>query len=589
MTVDDNQTSDALPNLTDTLNLNAEEPTEEALRKAIKLQEALFEGSRDGIFISDAESNFVAVNSAASELTGYNKEELLQMGIPDLHDEPDLKAFHQFHSRIMNGEKILSRAKILRKDGEKIDVEFSNSRIIIENTPYMHTTARDITERTETKKELQKSQETFHAFINSTPDLAFLKDDNLAYVMVNDAYLDFLGKDSREQVLGKTDFEILLEQLAKSCRESDQKAINEGKSVTVEEESDGQKFETRKFPVQLDNETIGVGGIIRSITERKRVEKALKKERKKLKQLHDAVDKLQKQDTEEEVMETAVDTAENILGFEICALDMVEEEFLVTKALSTDLSSDKTDKFKIGEGIAGKTFQNNETIWANDVKNHPEAKPTSSEYKSFISVPISDLGVFQVVSREVGAFTERDVELAEILAKHLSEELQRGRLEKELRQQAIKDPLTGLYNRRYFAETLQKEAQQAKRYDKSLAFIMTDINKFKEINDEYSHQIGDKVLQELADLLKENLRGSDTIIRYGGDEFLVMLPETREEAKHSLARLQKEISRWNKQCNLVDRDIEMAMGAACWRPDQDRDVEEALQEADKLMYQDKQR
>ncbi|RMG51895.1 MAG: PAS domain S-box protein, partial [Acidobacteria bacterium] len=130
--------------------------TKEELQQALQWYETIFEGSLQAIFISDAQARFIAVNRAACELTGYAKEELLSMRIPDLHDPEDLTAYRQFHQRIMAGEDIVSEARIRRKDGRKIDVEFHNRRIIIAGTPYMYTGARDITDVKERMAEIHR-------------------------------------------------------------------------------------------------------------------------------------------------------------------------------------------------------------------------------------------------------------------------------------------------------------------------------------------------------------------------------------------------------------------------------------------------
>ncbi|MBS3789179.1 GGDEF domain-containing protein, partial [Candidatus Bipolaricaulota bacterium] len=180
-----------------------------------------------------------------------------------------------------------------------------------------------------------------------------------------------------------------------------------------------------------------------------------------------------------------------------------------------------------------------------------------------------------------------DIELAEILAGHLSEEVKRIRLEEELKEQAIRDPLTELYNRRYFNETLKKEVKKSERYSRPLAFLMIDVNRFKEINDRYSHQTGDEVLREVAGLLEDNVRDSDTVVRYGGDEFLIMLPETDGESSYTVTRLREKLEEWNRDSDLLDFPLTLAIGSAHWSPEQDRDVEEALKEADQKMYEDK--
>jgi len=133
---------------------------ERKLKVSEERYRSIFEGSRDAIFISGEDSHFVQVNEAASILTGYSKKELLGMSITGLHESRDLHAYRLFSHRVMSGEQITSEAKILRKDGIKIDTEFSNRRIEIGAISYMHTVARDITERkrTEEDKELLQAQ-----------------------------------------------------------------------------------------------------------------------------------------------------------------------------------------------------------------------------------------------------------------------------------------------------------------------------------------------------------------------------------------------------------------------------------------------
>ncbi|MFI5120439.1 MAG: PAS domain S-box protein [Thermoanaerobaculia bacterium] len=128
------------------------------LEEALAWQRQIFEGSRDAVFVSDEEARFVAVNQAAAELTGYSQMELLGMGIPDLHEEPDLAAYRAFHERILGGEQILSEAPIRKKDGSKVAVEFNNRLVTIGGRRFMHTGGRDVTARLQLEAQLRQAQ-----------------------------------------------------------------------------------------------------------------------------------------------------------------------------------------------------------------------------------------------------------------------------------------------------------------------------------------------------------------------------------------------------------------------------------------------
>ena len=109
------------------------------------------------------------------------------------------------------------------------------------------------------------------------------------------------------------------------------------------------------------------------------------------------------------------------------------------------------------------------------------------------------------------------------------------------KRQSITDDITGLYNHRYLVDQIQKELERTQRYDRLLSGIMIDIDNFKSVNDHHGHLAGDKVLREVAKILKKSIRKVDIVGRYGGDEFLILLPETRFES----ARLVAERTRHN--------------------------------------------
>ena len=154
-------------------------------------------------------------------------------------------------------------------------------------------------------------------------------------------------------------------------------------------------------------------------------------------------------------------------------------------------------------------------------------------------------------------------------------------------EQATRDPLTGLFIRRYFNEVIEQETLRATRYDHPIGLLMIDVNRFKEINDTLGHQAGDAVLWEIARVLQGCVRETDLIIRYGGDEFLVVLTETGEEADRAADRIRTAVRESDGLQRISSFPITVSVGTTAWQPDSGLSVELALARADSRMYADK--
>ncbi len=131
---------------------------EEERRKAMDWQKAIFEGSRDAIMISDANSMIMDVNEAAVRMTGYSKDELLTMRGPDLNRDTNLVRFEEIQRRVLSGEDILDETVIYTKDGRRLDMEFGHHRVLIDGKQYLHSIARDVTERKQLEAQLRHVQ-----------------------------------------------------------------------------------------------------------------------------------------------------------------------------------------------------------------------------------------------------------------------------------------------------------------------------------------------------------------------------------------------------------------------------------------------
>ncbi len=150
--------------------------------------------------------------------------------------------------------------------------------------------------------------------------------------------------------------------------------------------------------------------------------------------------------------------------------------------------------------------------------------------RSLIAVPLKiqqrTIGVLYLDDFEPREFVAYKLELLSVLTSFATMSIDHARLHQWTLQLACTDGLTGLYNHRQFMKIFTEEVARAHRYDKALSIILFDVDDFKKFNDTYGHPNGDIVLREIATLLRELLRDCDTIFRYGGEEFVVLLPET---------------------------------------------------------------
>jgi diguanylate cyclase (GGDEF)-like protein/PAS domain S-box-containing protein len=159
--------------------------------------------------------------------------------------------------------------------------------------------------------------------------------------------------------------------------------------------------------------------------------------------------------------------------------------------------------------------------------------------------------------------------------------------EEELVYMARHDPLTGLFNRYTLRSILDSEICRAQRYRHPIGVLMIDVNRFKEVNNRFGHAVGDMVLEAVADVLRRSVRESDIVVRYGGDEFLVLLTETDGETDIVRRRIQMQMEQLGPIGPLLDLPVTLAVGTAHWQPETGQSIEHVLSQADRAMYAEK--
>jgi diguanylate cyclase (GGDEF)-like protein len=244
----------------------------------------------------------------------------------------------------------------------------------------------------------------------------------------------------------------------------------------------------------------------------------------------------------------------------------------------------------VEQGIAGRALSTGRAVVINDVTTDPAYFSGFLETKSEMCLPLisfgKQLGVVCLESATAGAFEQTDVQPLESVADIIATAIQNADYFDQAKALANVDGLTGAFNRRFFESRIAEELERAGRYGKQLAVIMLDIDHFKRLNDEFGHLLGDEVLRQVSALFRSQLRKVDFVCRYGGEEFVLLLPETSGEDALAVAeKVRRTIETYAFPG--VPRPVTISMGVAEFTvhgPSRD----EIVKAADLALYASKQ-
>jgi diguanylate cyclase (GGDEF)-like protein/PAS domain S-box-containing protein len=248
----------------------------------------------------------------------------------------------------------------------------------------------------------------------------------------------------------------------------------------------------------------------------------------------------------------------------------------------------------------GAPIQSMESFWGK-IENHFDryltkrieisAQSSSKKYLDVYISPLHDhrkrfLG-WAVIMDDISTHKQAEKEL-QTVNRRLKQQLGEIQdLQDKLHEQAMRDPITGVYNRRFLEETLSREISHAQRKGHPLSIIMLDIDFFKKVNDSFGHKIGDDVLISLSKLLQTETRDSDCVSRYGGDEFVLVMPEmTKEDAFQRAEHWRKAIKSKKKLIGEYRISITVSLGISTF-PANGSNSEELFKAADEALYQAK--
>ncbi|MEZ5357598.1 MAG: sensor domain-containing diguanylate cyclase [Candidatus Zixiibacteriota bacterium] len=258
---------------------------------------------------------------------------------------------------------------------------------------------------------------------------------------------------------------------------------------------------------------------------------------------------------------------------------------LVGGVKDTKLSTIGRDEMSLAYNVArsGKSIRT-------DLTERDDYSPLLQSAKSVMVVPMithsKTTGVLTAESPRIEAFSEQDEAFLSVLARSAAMALENAVLHRKTEELTIIDDLTGVYNFRYFSDKIREEKRRAVRYDQPLSLIMLDIDWFKKFNDNYGHEVGNQVLVRLVTVIRQCIRDVDILCRYGGEEFIIILPQTPDnEAKRIAERIRGEVERaeFGGGGGIPKLKVTVSVGVSTY-PDNGMTEEDLINAVDQAMY-----
>ena len=468
------------------------------LNEQLMLHSELLDTAGDGIIVHDMEGKLIYVNETACHERGYTKEEMLQIPIPEL-DAPEYKEnIHKVVQDLETYGHTEFRVEHLRKDGSRLPLDVRTKVIHIDDKPIVISAARDISAQLVIEKKLQESEERYRLLVETAVSGIFQTSIHGDLLFANPAMKKILGyhKDDAFEHLNIGHFYKHLSKRRELLHELRQHKSVQNYEIDIISKNGDEKI------ILLNVSLVGksITGMFIDITE-------IKKAQEQIKVLSQVVTQI-----DDSVALTDIDGTIHYVNDAFAKHTGFSEEELIGKTqrlLKSGHHPQEFYKLLWDTILAGNSFR-----------------------ATFINKKKGD-GIFYE-EKTITPLKNKEGEITGFVstAKDITD---RVKMEEALRESAQTDHLTGLYNRLKFEDSIARELEMKRRYGQRFSLILFDIDHFKEVNDTYGHDIGDQVLKQLAQLLNERMRKTDIIARWGGEEFIVLLPETTLDTALMLA------------------------------------------------------
>jgi diguanylate cyclase (GGDEF)-like protein/PAS domain S-box-containing protein len=532
------------------------------LHQEICKSEELLKAASDGLHIIDLNGNLVQVSDSFCRMLGYRRDEMIGMNI--LQWDARLENVMEFKFELAqlpkNGDEFETQFRC--KDGHIIEVEISAVHVSVADDHLVYASARNISERKRSEQQLRDKESNLRAILENIPYLVWLKNVEGEYLTVNPLFIETSGKSGADEIIGKTDFDLWPEELANKYFSDDAKVMNGGQQIHFEETLlSGSKecwVETFKSPI-IDSEgrIVGTTGIARDISDRRRVEESLK------------IAAMVYRASSEAMLVT--DGNNKIINVNPAFTNITGYTFEEIIGKNPRILQSNMHDHAFYQAMWSNLLEHD--YWQGEVWDR---RKNGEIYPKLLTIN---------AIRDTAGNVERYVAL-------FSDVTEKKKSEETIWRQANFDMLTGLPNRRLLMDRLASALSQSSRNKCYGALLFLDLDKFKVLNDTMGHDFGDLLLIEVAGRTQSCVRSVDTVARFGGDEFVILvesIDESAEITSHKVSQLAEKIRESLSvpyQLKNIEYHSSPSIGVSLFQGDE-HSVDVVLKRSDLAMYQAK--
>ena len=530
------------------------------------LYRSILEGAADAVLVAGVEGHYLYANPSATELLGYDRNELLGMGIDDVvADDCRHRAWHEFRQMVASGSGLTEEYRLVRKDGCTVEVEVN---AIVLPGGNVYASCRDISVRREMLNAVLESQQRFETLVQNVPGAVYraTAGDPWQMLFLSDGIAAIAGYQPRDLVGGGRVWgELVVPEDLLPLKHAVERAIRWRQGYDNEyriRHADGSIRWVRGTgrPVFDDaGQVLYLDGLLLDVTDQVRNRQALQINEAQLKAIFEQA------------------------SVGVALVDAASDRYLRVNQRYRDISG-------LGERAL-------DTLTFRDLTHPDDLQQDLDQFAALTSGELLHYSQEKRFLREDGSWVWTSFSVTPLWAPGetptqyitvVDDISERKLAEQRLNYMAHYDPLTGLGNRSFLNLRLEHAVEQARRHDMRIAVLFIDLDRFKNVNDSLGHPLGDEVLVSVARLLKQRLRQEDTLVRLGGDEFLVVLENMG--APEQAAILARDLIHCINQPLMLSGQREVYVGCSIGIslfPEDANDVTQLVSNADAALYQAK--